>query len=60
MVRLPRNLARVAVACSFALSLGSVLPVWAQDASGKASEQATAIRDRFRGRRTMMRASDGG
>src|SRR5687768_17692125 len=31
MVRLPRNLARVAVACSFALSLGSVLPVWAQD-----------------------------
>ena len=31
MVRLPRNLTRVAVACSFALSLGSVLPVWAQD-----------------------------
>jgi hypothetical protein len=31
MVRLPRNLARVAVACSFALSLGSVLPVLAQD-----------------------------
>ena len=28
MVRLPRNLSRVAVACSLALSLGRVLPAW--------------------------------
>src|SRR5215210_3683344 len=33
MVRLPRNLSRVAVACSLALPLASVLPAWAQVAA---------------------------
>jgi hypothetical protein len=40
MVRLPRNLSRVAIACSFALSLGSVLPAWAQDAAQPAAPNA--------------------
>src|SRR5690349_20026597 len=42
MVRLPRNLSRIAVACSLALPLGSALPAWAQDAKPAASEPAAA------------------
>ena len=46
MVRLPRNLSRVAIACSVALSLGSVLPVWAQDAAQPAAPNAQPIGSR--------------
>ncbi|HEV2295169.1 MAG TPA: hypothetical protein VGR35_15045 [Tepidisphaeraceae bacterium] len=43
MVRLPRNLSRVAVACSLALPLACVLPAWAQDgAAAPAAETAPA------------------
>ncbi len=40
MVRLPRNLSRVAIACSLALPLASVLPAWAQDAAAPAAAAA--------------------
>src|SRR5215204_5752516 len=41
MVRLPRHLSRVAVACSLALSLASVLPAWGQDAGATAQPPAS-------------------
>lgn len=42
MVRLPRNFSRVAIACSLALPLASVLPAWAQDAAAPAAQAAPA------------------
>src|SRR3954471_944087 len=46
MVRLPRNLSRVAVACSLAMPLVSVLPAWAQDAATNKAAPAAPAADK--------------